>query len=236
MMIERYRTADGALGPGEMLLPESVAQNSDTLASALILLRGGQAPGRRMDVQRAEVVSTHKQTVRVLDRTSAGEIKARVTPSENTGENILMIPNLFPERIGERRSGFARALRIQSSQLHEFLRLLHGKHPEHHRVDQAEDRGVGADSERQRKNRHTGDDRSAAQDAQSKADVLQQRFDEGHPACIAMLFFKLFHSAEFQARPALGFLRWHTVLHELRDLFLEVKAQLLVHFSLNILA
>src|SRR5258708_36591357 len=109
-----------------------------------------------MDAERAEVVSAYKQSVRVLDCAPAGEIKARVTPSENTGENILMILNLFPERIGERRSGFARALRIQSSQLHQFLRLLYGVHAEHHRVDQADNGRVRADSAGQRRHQPLG--------------------------------------------------------------------------------
>ncbi len=55
--------------------------------------------------------------------------------------------------------------------------------------------------------------------------VLHQCFYETYAADIAMLFFKLFHAAEFQPGAALGFCWRQPRLDELRNLLIKVEAK-----------
>src|SRR5439155_748515 len=66
------------------------------------------------------------------------------------------------------------AARPRLPQHHQPVRLAVGQGREHHAVDDAEDRGVGADAERQGDHRDGGERRLLAQRAQGKAYVLFQ--------------------------------------------------------------
>src|SRR5467141_1425249 len=100
-------------------------------------------------------------------------------------------------------------------------------------IDDAEDYSRSADAEGKGENGESGEPRTFPQDPQAVTNILDERFDEAHASRIAMFFFKLFHSAEFQPRAAPGFRCRQAGLDELRDLLLEMKAQLLVDFSLD---
>src|SRR5713101_5021407 len=98
------------------------------------------------------------------------------------------------------------------------------KRTEEDAIDDAEDDGGSADAEGKGENGDSGEPRTFPQDPQAVTNILDQRFDEAHAAGIAMFFFKLFHSAEFQPGEALGLCGDQAQLDELGDLLLEVEA------------
>src|SRR6476660_10323384 len=144
-----------------------------------------------------------------------------------------MIPDLLPKGVRKGGRRCTSTLLIGPCQENKLLRFFDRQHPQHDRVDKTEDRGVGADSQGERKNRDGRYDRSAAQNAEAVADVLEQRFDEAYPTGIAVFFLDLIHSAEFQPRAALCFCRPEPRPDERLDLLFKVKAQLLVHFRFD---
>src|SRR5882762_10752681 len=73
---------------------------------------------------------------------------------------------------------------------------------EENAIDGAEDYSRSADAEGKGENGDSGEPRTFPQDPQAVTNILDERFDEAHPARIAMFFFKLFHSAEFRPRAA----------------------------------
>src|SRR5207253_2037903 len=117
---------------------------------------------------------------------------------------------------------------------HEPLRLRIGQWFDYESVDIAEDRRICPDAEGEGERGDDGESRRLRQHPKPVANILQQRFDEGHAARIAMFLFELFHSAEFQTREALCFLRRQAGVDELRNLLREVKAQFVVEFGLHL--
>ena len=55
---------------------------------------------------------------------------------------------------------------------HQLLGILHRQLAQQHLVDQREDRGVGADAERERQDRDDGEERAAEQPAQGQPEVV----------------------------------------------------------------
>ena len=81
-------------------------------------------------------------------------------------------------------------------ELHQPLRLAHWHRPQHHQVHQAEDRGVGANAQRQRQHGRAGEHRTAPEYAESVAAIAHEVFDPAAPAFVAALFFHLLGPAE----------------------------------------
>src|SRR6266581_2854150 len=117
---------------------------------------------------------------------------------------------------------------------HQSCRILVRQRPQQNRINHTENRGVRANSERKRQDGYRGETGILAQRARTVAYVLQQRFDEGHAARVAMLFLDLLDAAEFQPGAAPGFFGREAGLDQLGDVVLEVKAELLVHLGFNL--
>src|SRR5579863_3679308 len=147
-----------------------------------------------------------------------------------------MIPELFPERIGEGWSRVDVLRRAGPVDLDQLLGILYWEEAQHDGIEEAEDRGVCANAESERKNCDARDDGSAAENAQRVADVLQEIFEEADAAGVAALFLNLFGAAESKAGAANGFFAGGPGAHILFDLLFEVKAKLVVHFGFDGLA
>jgi hypothetical protein len=74
----------------------------------------------------------------------------------------------------------------------------HWQHPKHHRIDQAEDRGIGSNAERQRENGNTRKTGAPAHHAQREPQILPQRFNPAKRIHVPRPFFEK-HSVSEQA-------------------------------------
>ena len=72
-----------------------------------------------------------------------------------------------------------RALRRLVEEPHEPIGLVERQRPQQHRVDDAEDGGVGADAEREDRDHGDGERRRAEQDPEGVAEVGKQRAHDG---------------------------------------------------------
>jgi hypothetical protein len=103
----------------------------------------------------------------------------RGPPREQVGERRLLRANLLPEWIGQRRSraqkraGTAAVVR-RNPDFDDFLRAMQRQRAQPDDVKQLEDRGVGADAERQRQQRDDREPRTLAQHARAVANVLPE--------------------------------------------------------------
>jgi hypothetical protein len=118
-----------------------------------------------------------------------------------------------------------------AAQFHELLRIPHGKHPEQHRVDQAEDRGVGADTQSQRNQGYDGKAGAPPEHTEPESQVLPQIVDDAESARVPASFLDQFHSAEGPQSRGASLLAIHAGPHVVLDLSFEMKAQLLVHLG-----
>ncbi len=113
-----------------------------------------------------------------------GDRNLRAIPRPDVFEHPLVVA------IGEIRRGTlihdgevqARPAVIQAD---EPLRLVEGQRLQQHAVDHAEDRGVGADADRQREKGHGAERRAAPQRAQRVAEVARQAGEPRQPSLVA---------------------------------------------------
>ena len=102
----------------------------------------------------------------------------RLSGSQHPGENIVSVAELAVERIREviqlRRSHRGAVHPEWIAHHHELRGLLYGKHLQQDRINQAEDRGIGANPQRQRENSHRSKSRRLAHHAQAVTEVLNE--------------------------------------------------------------
>src|SRR5687768_4693402 len=97
-----------------------------------------------------------------------------------------------------------RLARIFLEQFHKLLRLCHRQRPQHDGVHQAEDRRVGAETERERRNHDYRDYWTAPHTANRIADVLRDLLKEPPSPHIARGLPHEGPIAEFASRGELG--------------------------------
>ena len=83
------------------------------------------------------------------------------------------------------------------------LRVSNRKHSQQDSVDQAEDRGIGANPERERQNRDGGKPAIAPEHAERLTQVGAEIVEMMEPPAPAALLFRTVDAAEFGPRPAL---------------------------------
>src|SRR5262245_18433743 len=116
-----------------------------------------------------------------------------------------MITQVLNETVGENAR---RSVVRPAGDLDETIRPVDGKALEHDRVDQSEDRGVGADAECKGEDRDSQESTSLPQSARGVAQVLGEVLEPA-AADVAALFFDLVDTAEFEAGEPPGYVRLH---------------------------
>lgn len=81
-------------------------------------------------------------------------------------------------------------------------RVREGEGAQYHGIEEAEERGVGADTEGERAHGDGGEGRGLAEDTQGVADVLFQVVDQGEASHVAAFFFSLCGAAQGAFRRA----------------------------------
>jgi hypothetical protein len=83
----------------------------------------------------------------------------RVTAiGESSGKHVLAVANLLPDRVGEISA-------VAAGHLEQLFGMGHRQRFENQGIDQAENGGIGADSQRQREDGHGGKSRTSAKGA-----------------------------------------------------------------------
>jgi hypothetical protein len=130
---------------------------SCSAASPAIVVRCKQPAAFGVDTKRSKRVAAHpQQSYRPHVRTLADRRRA-VAPREQTIERLLMITDLLEQGIRHVRGKAVdahAAMGILDTDARELRRIHHWQRPQADDIDQMKDRGVGADAERQRQDRH----------------------------------------------------------------------------------
>src|SRR5215831_4158285 len=101
MAIERDGPAYRTGGAPVTRLPEVVAEHCKGRAAAVIVGRHQKSACGRAQSQRAEQVAADEEAVDIPHRTAARQIESFRAPGEGAGEYILMVADLFPDRVGD---------------------------------------------------------------------------------------------------------------------------------------
>ena len=105
-------------------------------------------PKNGAHAQRAEIIAAHPLGVDRAHFATLGEVETILVVGKRAGIQLGMIAQLFPQGIGEILAAI-----LPHRHLEQRLGMTHRQRFEHDGVDQREDRGVGADAERERKDR-----------------------------------------------------------------------------------
>ena len=99
---------------------------------------------------------------------------------EDAGEEVLMIAQVFPLRVGERGAAAGGGSVGACVQQREPLGLVHRQRLQHQGVHETEDRHVRADAERQRQHRDGAHRRRLPHQAKGEAEVAAEGVEEAH--------------------------------------------------------
>ena len=164
-----------------MVLPEAIAKHSLCWAATIVVRTRDQASGGWANSQSAEKVAADPHTVHQLNCAPLSEVEAVLAPGEDVGKNVLSVAYLLPERVSEPNRRCTRPTRILYIQLKQRFGLIDWQHPQHHGIDQTEDRCITANAERDRQD---GDRREAgrlAQHTDGEGQIAPARFNQGFP-------------------------------------------------------
>ncbi len=167
--IERHRLADDVRRAAEAPLPETIADDHDRAvlaASAHVVRLGEGAAENRRHAQHLEETAARHDAVGVVRLAAARQVEAGRAIGEGPVEQLgIARAQLLPQRVGPGRPLLA------GQQLDEMLGLLDRQGAQHQRVDDREDRRVGADAERQGEDGDRRDHRRRPQRTNRIADV-----------------------------------------------------------------
>ena len=173
--------------------------------------------GRRGDPQQPEVVAGHELAVGGrLESPVDADVERRARIGGDSGQDGVVL--------GQRPVLLIPVARTDAK---ERLGALDRQHPPDDRIDEAENRGVGADAESERQRDRQREAGSGPQDAQPVRRVLPQFIEHADAPRVSTPVLHAIDRPELQPRPAPGLICWHPLGDQLRRRPVEVKTKLL---------
>src|SRR5262249_32172976 len=154
-----------------------------------------------------------------------------VLESRELRERLLLIPP--GQKITYSHVNLAAGLRVGFPDHYQSFRVRIWKRFDQYRANNAENRRVRADAERECDHCHQGETGITHQPSRAVAQVLPQILDPSHAASVAASLLRLLNSAESLASFASRLFRVHSQADVLLGLSFDVIAQLFVQFALH---
>ena len=142
-----------------------------------------------------------------------------------------MRPQVGEQRI--REAGGVAATLIHVSNDDQPFGLSHRQHAQEGGVDQAEDSGVGADSEREAENRDGGEAGALAHRTECIAQVQCHGFDQGKGPPVPIVFLHRVDASETAHSGIAGLRIVHPALQVVFGLHLQMEADLILQLALQ---
>lgn len=187
------------------------------------------------DSQSLKVVASDHLHPYTLGPSREAGLRRHEPAGQDTGEHRTVAADLFVHRVGMQGASL-RVTEGRSSgiQPHQLLGVLHGQQAVENLVQQAENRGVGPDSQRQAQHRHQREARAPAQSPKGVEEIPRQRFQLGEPALLAMHLLELRGAAQLEAGLAAGLVGGHPEALEIGRQEIEVGRQLGFEFPIQL--
>ena len=157
----------------ELRLPQLVAQHHQRLASRHFVVIGRERPPQlRVHSERFEIISGHDLSLFPLGLAAEFHRESNRAVRRQRFQHAILVAHRPVQGIGKRKSI---ARRMMVAHRYDFIRMPHaGKRLQDHCLYDAENRGIRADAQRQRQNRHQRKSRRLPQHPHSKLHVLHQ--------------------------------------------------------------
>ena len=221
-------TASGRFG--ELPLPVAMADHGHQRSAGLVVCAGEEPAGCRIQTQGFVVGPSDDRSLHLGHRSGRADREGPATEPGRRREDVAALRERASDRVREVRRGTSLLSHLDE---HQLPRVAHRQHPEHQRIDQAEDRRVGADAQSEREH---DDHREGA-------------IPEGHPHGVAQIpsdlveppampprtnaFFRLLHAAELQEGEAPRLVRRHAIAHLIRGGHVDERLQFVVQIALG---
>ena len=129
--------------------------------------------------------------------------------------------------------GGERASRVRPADADQLIGLGVRQRRQQNSIDQAENRGIRADAQRQRQHRNYGKARRSSQGASAVTQILRPSFQESHAPRVPAFFFGSLHSAKLQASLAQRFRARQAAADEILRAGFDVETEFGVHFGFH---
>ena len=164
----------------EARLPDAVGQDHVLVGVRLRLVLGEAAAEERLAPERGEERRRDRERPQLLRLAALGQVDAAAGEQRRVLDRGRL--GLAIEVVGNRDAGLRQPhQRIGVPDEDQPVGVRIRQRPQERLVEQAEDRGVGADPERQGQDRDQGEDRLLAKRAEGVADVLHGCLDGKEP-------------------------------------------------------
>jgi hypothetical protein len=157
--------------------PQRLADHRDAVAAALVLRIQEVSARHRRRAHHPEERGRRGGARRALGSLRPGNGHAARRPRPEVGEHALVLAPIEIALVGGRPVGQRRQL--AAPHLDQPVRIREGQRLEHHGVDHREERGGGADAERQREHGGDGEPGGPQQETETKAKIAQRIHDGG---------------------------------------------------------
>ena len=158
--------------------PERVAEHDPRRAARRVVGVRDEPPGRRRDAEHVEESARDEEAARGTHLAAVREVERGAAPGGDVGESLLLAADLLEDRVVERIVGggavAAGAVHVDDADAGELPRPRDRQRSQPHRVDDLEDRGRGADAEREREDGNDGETGAPAQQACGVAEILSE--------------------------------------------------------------
>ena len=219
--------AEGSRLAVEVRLPVPPAHNGERGTARRVVGDIQHAPQRGPHAERMEEVPRDHPGA---DRLAAG---GRLRPQWREADHVrehgvavaILRVVLQTKHVQRRIAG------VPPRELHETAGIPNRQIAKQQRIDEAEGGGVGANGQRERGDRHRGEDRRPAERAYTVAEVLDEVLEPAQSALIAALLHYLRDAAGLQSRLAGGVLEREASPLQFVSNHVDVQAQLFLHLG-----
>ena len=223
--------------PAEAARPEAVADDGDRAvwtAPARLGIVGGrqQSSVGGANTEQVEVGAGGVLTAHPLRHAVDRHLEQPFVERRDTREEPVVIAEPLEAGIG--RAVAAAGLPAGVVDEEQSLRVVDRQRLDQHGVDQAEDRGVGADPEPERQQGHQRERRRPPQQPECVADVAAQLVDQPQADGVAAFLLARVNAAELGERTPASLLFRDTPPPQIRLIELEVDPHLVLHLTLEV--
>jgi len=203
----QQRTADHGIVTRERTLPVAVADDGRGNRSRPIVVAHEEPADGRPQSERFVERATHPGGRRAHDRVGRSDVERRVAEPAHVRKHVPLIGQTAHERIRETVPAFSAGQ--DHRHLHQLLRVAHRKGAEQQRLNEAEDRRVRANAERERQDRDECEPGRSAQRSRRVQQIAPRIVQPPERSRVALMLFGLLDAADCASRGVARFVGRH---------------------------
>ena len=237
-VVDLHGAADDRGIAAEARLPEAMREDGNRRRIRTIVLRREETAVQRTHAEQREELPRHDLDVQPRRFADARERHGAAAPRREVLEGAAFALPVHPVGGGVPA---ARAARLDGAHLelrhvlvdhHQLVAVRIGQGPQQELIDDGEDRGVAADTEREREHDGGGEAGTLAQAARHVTHVAHQAVEPARRSDVVTLFLQPQHAAEPRLGGAAGIAGIHPAALVFARELIDVEGHLAIHVAI----